>query len=65
MPCGDTDMDLAGQCVAGTGCHRNRFERARAEMANDPERYRALVRAYEDLVAAIKAGDVDAFMPAR
>lgn len=63
MPCGDTDMDLAAQCVAGTGCYKDRFERARAEIANDPERYRALMRAYEDLTAAIRAGDVDAFMP--
>jgi hypothetical protein len=63
MPCGDTDMDLAAQCVAGTGCYKNRFERARAEIANDPQRYQALMRAYEDLAAAIRAGDVDAFMP--
>jgi hypothetical protein len=63
MPCGDNDMDLAAQCVAGTGCYKDRFERARAETANDPQRYRALIRAYEDLAAAIRAGDVDAFMP--
>jgi hypothetical protein len=61
MPCGDTDMELARQCVSGAGCYKDRFERARAEVGNDPERYRALIRAYEDLVAAINAGDVDAF----
>lgn len=63
MPCGDTDMDLATQCVSGAGCYKTRFERAFAEVGRDPVRYRALISAYEDLAAAIRAGDVDAFRP--
>jgi hypothetical protein len=62
MPCGDTDMDLARQCIAGAGCYETRFARARAEVGNDPERYKAVIRAYEELAAAIRAGNVDAFL---
>lgn len=61
MPCGDTDMDLARQCAAGAGCYATRFDKARAEYANTPQRYAELMAAYEDLVAAIRARDVDAF----
>jgi hypothetical protein len=63
MPCGETDMDLARQCALGSGCYKDRFEFARVQVGNDPERYRALIAAYEDLVAAIRAADVDAFLP--
>jgi hypothetical protein len=61
MPCADTDMDLAMQCAAGAGCYATRFDKARAEYANTPQRYAELMAAYEDLVAAIKARDVSAF----